>query len=664
MTTTTIFNETTHKRNVEGNKKLNKKLPTVYQQFIHKSRYARWLPEEKRREEWHETVSRYFDFFEKQIEKNCKYKIDKKTREYLENKVLNLEVMPSMRALMTAGPALEKENIAGYNCSYVPVDHPKAFDEILYVLMCGTGVGFSVEKKYTEHLPSVADDFHDTESVVVVRDSKLGWAKAFREVITLLYAGQIPRWDISNVRPSGARLHTFGGRASGPAPLVDLFNFAKETFIKAKGRKLTSLECHDLVCKVGEIVVVGGVRRSAMISLSDLNDRDMRDAKSGEWYRVEAQRALSNNSAVYETKPDNIGTFMEEWLALYKSGSGERGIFNRQASKTVAGRNKRRDDNFEFGTNPCSEIILRPFQFCNLSEVVVRANDSDEALLDKVEAATILGTMQATLTNFKYLRRQWKDTTEKERLLGVSLTGIMDHQILAGDIHNITRLTQLLDEMKQKAVEVNKMWAKRFGINQATAITCVKPSGTVSQLVNAASGIHARHNEHYIRRVRGDKKDPLTQFLQSQNIPTEDCVMKPDATAVFSFVEKAPSRCITRNQRTAIEQLDHWLLYALYWCEHKPSITISVNEDEWLGVADWCWSNFDDLSGVSFLPNFGHVYQQAPYEDIDNDTYNKLKKNQPDEINWTDLALHEQEDNTKSSQTLACSANSCEIVDV
>ena len=639
-------------------------LPTVYQQFIHKSRYARWLPTEKRREEWHETVSRYFDFFEKQIEKNCMYKIDKKTREYLENKVLNLEVMPSMRALMTAGPALEKENIAGYNCSYVPVDHPKAFDEILYVLMCGTGVGFSVEKKYTELLPSVADDFHDTESVVVVRDSKLGWAKAFREVITLLYAGQIPRWDISNVRPSGARLHTFGGRASGPAPLVDLFNFAKETFIKAKGRKLTSLECHDLVCKVGEIVVVGGVRRSAMISLSDLNDRDMRDAKSGEWYRVEAQRALSNNSAVYETKPDNIGTFMEEWLALYKSGSGERGIFNRQASKTVASRNKRRDADFEFGTNPCSEIILRPFQFCNLSEVVVRADDTDEILLDKVEAATILGTMQATLTNFKYLRRQWKDTTEKERLLGVSLTGIMDHQILAGDIHNITRLTQLLDEMKQKAIEVNKTWAKRFGINQATAITCVKPSGTVSQLVNAASGIHARHNEHYIRRVRGDKKDPLTQFLQTQNIPTEDCVMKPDSTAVFSFVEKAPSRCITRNQRSAIEQLDHWLIYAQHWCEHKPSITISVNEDEWLGVADWCWTNFDDLSGVSFLPNFGHVYQQAPYEDIDNDTYNKLKKNQPDEISWSDLALHEQEDNTKSSQTLACSADSCEIVDV
>ena len=639
-------------------------LPTVYQQFIHKSRYARWLPEEKRREEWHETVSRYFDFFKQQLKKNCDYDLDKKTIDYLSNKVMKLDVMPSMRALMTAGPALEKENIAGYNCSYVPVDHPKAFDEILYVLMCGTGVGFSVEKKYTRNLPSVADEFHNTETVIMVRDSKLGWAKAFREIVTLLYAGQIPRWDVSNVRPAGARLNTFGGRASGPAPLVDLFNFAIETFTKAKGRQLTPLECHDLVCKVGEIVVVGGVRRSAMISLSDLDDRDMRDAKSGEWYRVEAQRALSNNSAEYENKPDNIGTFMEEWLALYKSGSGERGIFNRQASKKVAARNKRRDADFEFGTNPCSEIILQPFQFCNLSEVVVREGDTEEDLLDKVEAATILGTMQATLTNFKYLRRQWKDTTEKERLLGVSLTGIMDHKILSGDIHNKALLNTLLVNLKDKAVAVNKMWSKRFGINQATAITCVKPSGTVSQLVNAASGIHARHNDYYIRRVRGDKKDPLTQFLKSQNVPIEDCVMKPDSTSVFSFVEKAPDGAITRNRRTAIEQLDHWLAYAQHWCEHKPSVTISVNEDEWLGVADWCWRNFDDLSGISFLPNFGHVYQQAPYEDIDEIKYHKLKKNQPTKINWNELALYEQEDNTKSSQTLACSAGSCEVVDV
>ena len=401
-----------------------------------------------------------------------------------------------------------------------------------------------------------------------------------------------------------------------------------------------------------------------MISLSDLDDRDMRDAKSGEWYRVEAQRALSNNSAVYENKPDNIGTFMEEWLALYKSGSGERGIFNRQASKKVAARNKRRDANFEFGTNPCSEIILQPFQFCNLSEVVVREGDTEEDLLDKVEAATILGTMQATLTNFKYLRRQWKDTTEKERLLGVSLTGIMDHKILSGDIYNKALLNTLLVKLKDKAVAVNKMWSKRFGINQATAITCVKPSGTVSQLVNAASGIHARHNDYYIRRVRGDKKDPLTQFLKSQNVPIEDCVMKPDSTSVFSFVEKAPDGAITRNRRTAIEQLDHWLAYAQHWCEHKPSVTISVNEDEWLGVADWCWRNFDDLSGISFLPNFGHVYQQAPYEDIDEIKYHKLKKNQPTKINWNELALYEQEDNTKSSQTLACSAGSCEVVDV
>jgi len=641
-----------------------KELPSVYQQFIHKSRYARWLPEENRREEWHETVARYFNFFEKHLEKNCGYILDKKTRKYLEDKVLNLEVMPSMRALMTAGPALEKENIAGYNCSYIPVDHPKAFDEILYVLMCGTGVGFSVEKKYIENLPIVADNMHPTETTIVVRDSKLGWAKAFREILTLLYAGQIPKWDISNIRGAGERLHTFGGRASGPGPLVDLFNFATEVFTKAQGRRLTSLECHDLVCKVGEIVVVGGVRRSAMISLSDLNDREMRDAKSGEWYRVESQRALSNNSAVYQNKPENIGVFMEEWLSLYKSGSGERGIFNRQASKTVASRNKRRDTDFEFGTNPCSEIILRPHQVCNLSECVVRSGDSEEKLLDKVTAATILGTMQATLTSFKYLRKTWKETTEKERLLGVSLTGIMDHKILSGNIFNKAVLKDLLVKLKNKSIAVNKEWAKKFKINQSTAITCVKPSGTVSQLVNAASGIHARHNDYYIRRVRGDKKDPLTQFLMSQNIPTESCVMKPDSTSVFSFVEKAPDYGLTRHSRTAIEQLEHWLIYAEHWCEHKPSITISVNDDEWLGVADWCWRHFDELTGVSFLPNFGHVYQQAPYEDIDKATYDKLQKKQPNEINWNELMTYEKEDTTKSSQTLACTAGACEIVDV
>ena len=641
-----------------------KELPSVYQQFIHKSRYARWLPTENRREEWHETVARYFNFFEKHLEKNCGYILDKKTRKYLEDKVLNLEVMPSMRALMTAGPALDKENIAGYNCSYIPVDHPKAFDEILYVLMCGTGVGFSVEKKYIENLPIVADNMHPTETTIVVRDSKLGWAKAFREILTLLYAGQIPKWDISNVRGAGERLHTFGGRASGPGPLVDLFNFSTEVFTKAQGRRLTSLECHDLVCKVGEIVVVGGVRRSAMISLSDLNDREMRDAKSGEWYRVESQRALSNNSAVYQNKPENIGVFMEEWLSLYKSGSGERGIFNRQASKRVASRNKRRDTDFEFGTNPCSEIILRPHQVCNLSECVVRSGDSEEKLLDKVTAATILGTMQSTLTSFKYLRKTWKETTEKERLLGVSLTGIMDHMVLSGNIFNKEALKTLLVKLKNKSIAVNKEWAKKLKINQSTAITCVKPSGTVSQLVNAASGIHARHNDYYIRRVRGDKKDPLTQFLMSQNIPTESCVMKPDSTSVFSFVEKAPDNGLTRHSRTAIEQLEHWLMYAKHWCEHKPSITISVNDDEWLGVADWCWRHFDELTGVSFLPNFGHVYQQAPYEDIDKDTYDKLQKKQPNKINWDELMAYEKEDTTKSSQTLACTAGACEVVDV
>ena len=633
-------------------------LPTVYQQFIHKSRYARWLPTEKRREEWHETVARYFDFFEKQIEKNCKYKIDKKTREYLENKVLNLEVMPSMRALMTAGPALEKENIAGYNCSYVPIDHPKAFDEILYVLMCGTGVGFSVEKKYTELLPSVADDFHDTESVVVVRDSKLGWAKAFREVLTLLYAGQIPRWDISNVRPAGARLHTFGGRASGPAPLVDLFNFAKETFVKAKGRRLTPLECHDLVCKVGEIVVVGGVRRSAMISLSDLNDRDMRDAKSGEWYRVEAQRALSNNSAVYETKPDNIGTFMEEWLALYKSGSGERGIFNRQAAINKAKENGRRDSEHEFGTNPCSEIILRPYQFCNLTEVVVRATDNKLQLKEKVRLATILGTFQSTLTDFKYIRKIWKQNTEDERLLGVSLTGIMDSKLTNNPDKGF------LSELKQVAIDTNKDIAKKLKINQSTAITCVKPSGTVSQLVDSASGIHTRHNPYYIRTVRCDKKDPLTQLMIDQGVPNEPDITKPDSVTVFSFPTASPTGSITRNSMSAIEQLELWLKYQREWCEHKPSVTVSVKEDEWMEVGAWVYKYFDEVSGISFLPYTDHIYKQAPYQDIERKEYLELRKDMPTTIDFGELVKYESEDNTTGSQELACTGGVCELVDV
>ena len=638
---------------------MTKKLPTVYQQFIHKSRYARWLPEEKRRENWDETVSRYFDFFETQLEKNCDYKLDKKTRDYLENKVLNLDVMPSMRALMTAGPALEKENIAGYNCSYVPVDHPKAFDEILYVLMCGTGVGFSVEKKYTGNLPSVADEFHNTETVIMVRDSKLGWAKAFREIITLLYAGQIPRWDVSNVRPSGARLNTFGGRASGPAPLVDLFNFAIETFTKAKGRQLTPLECHDLVCKVGEIVVVGGVRRSAMISLSDLDDRDMRDAKSGEWYRIEAQRALSNNSAVYENKPDNIGTFMEEWLALYKSGSGERGIFNRQASKKVAARNKRRDADFEFGTNPCSEIILRPYQFCNLTEVVIRPSDNEDSLKNKVRLATILGTIQSKLTHFPYLRKIWQKNTEEERLLGVSLTGILDNEITSG-IDKTQNLEAVLKNMRNVADETNVKYAEILGIPRSAAITCVKPSGTVSQLVNAASGIHTRHSQYYLRTVRGDNKDPLTQHMINSGVHSEPCVMKPDTTTVFTFPIEAPEGCLTREDLTAVQHLELWKTYQENWCEHKPSITVSVKEHEWPEVGAWVFNNFDAISGISFLPYDGGSYRQAPYQEVEREEYLEFASRFPKEIDWSSMI--EVEDLTTGSQELACTSGSCEIL--
>mgnify|MGYP001424157177 CR=1 FL=1 len=642
---------------------MSNQLPTQYQQFIHLSRYSRWLEEEGRRETWGETIERYFNFFEDHLKEMCDYDLDKKTKKELENAILEQKVMPSMRCLMTAGEALKRENIAGYNCSYVAVDRVAAFDEILYVLMNGTGVGFSVERQFTAKLPVVAEEFFHSDTMITVADSKLGWAKAFKELLGMLYIGQIPRWDLSKVRPAGAPLKTFGGRASGPEPLERLFEFCVTTFQNSRGRKLSSIECHDIVCKIAEIVVVGGVRRSALISLSNLSDDRMRHAKSGQWWNDNGQRALANNSACYTEKPD-MGIFMDEWKSLYESKSGERGIFNRASANKMAEKTGRRQiEGHEFGTNPCSEIILRDREFCNLSECVVRPTDTRETLMKKVELATIIGTFQSTLTNFKYVSSAWKRNCEEERLLGVSLTGIMDNKLTNGK-QGGAALRGLLNDLKEVAVETNKVWAKKLGINQSVSITCVKPSGTVSQLVNAASGIHARHNEHYIRRVRGDKKDPLTQFLQTQNIPTEDCVMKPDSTAVFSFVEKAPSRCITRNQRSAIEQLDHWLIYAQHWCEHKPSITISVNEDEWLGVADWCWTNFDDLSGVSFLPNFGHVYQQAPYEDIDNDTYNKLKKNQPDEISWSDLALHEQDDNTKSSQTLACSAGSCEVVDV
>jgi ribonucleoside-triphosphate reductase len=635
-------------------------LPTPYQQFIHKSRYARWIEDEQRRENWDETVSRYINFMSDHVKEKHGLTLDVEQKNMMEEAILNLRVMPSMRAMMTAGDALDRDAVCGYNCSYIPVDSPRAFDECMYILMCGTGVGFSVERENVDKLPVVSDNFNTSDTVIKVGDSKPGWAKALRELIALLYAGQIPSWDMSGVREAGARLKVMGGRASGPQPLADLFNFTVEIFRKAKGRRLFPIECHDLMCKIGEIVVVGGVRRSALISLSNLNDDQMAHAKSGMWWESEPQRALANNSVSYKTKPE-MGTFMREWLALYDSKSGERGMFNREAADKQVARNGRRETGHMWGTNPCSEIILRGYQFCNLSEVVVRETDSLEDLKEKVAIATMLGTLQSTLTDFKYLRNIWKKNTEEERLLGVSLTGIMDHPVLSKNVDS----KRWLEEMRETAVETNRRIAEEIGIPVSAAITCVKPSGTVSQLVDAASGIHARHNDYYIRTVRGDNKDPLTQFLIETGVHNERDMMKPDSTTVFSFPMKSPDGAVTRTQMTAIEQLELWKTYALHWCEHKPSVTITVKEHEWMEVGAWVYENFDVASGVSFLPHSDHTYQQAPYQDIDVDEYNEWMQTYKDvKIDWEKLTDFEKEDNTSGSRELACTAGVCEVVDL
>jgi len=624
-----------------------------YQQFIHKSRYARWLESEGRRETWGETVQRYIDFF---IDREQLDKDSTETQE-IYNAIYNLEVMPSMRCMMTAGEALKRDNVAGFNCSYLHIDHVRAFDELMYVLMCGTGVGFSVERNFINQLPEVAESMHATDTTIVVADSKMGWASAYRELISLLYSGKVPKWDMRKVRPAGARLKTFGGRASGPEPLHDLFVFTVAVFRKAHGRKLTSIECHDICCKIADIVVVGGVRRSALISLSNLSDQRMAKAKAGQWWENEGQRRLANNSVAYTEKPD-FSAFISEMQTLYESKCGERGIFSRVAAKKIAERNGRRDPAHNFGTNPCSEIILRSNQFCNLSEVVVREKDDLTSLKKKVKIATIIGTLQSTLTDFRYLRVRWKRNTEEEALLGVSLTGIMDHYLLG---KATTDLEKWLTEMKNVAVETNKEWSEKLGINQSTAITCVKPSGTVSQLVNSASGIHPRFSKYYIRRVRGDKKDPLSVFMSDSGIPVESDVMSPNTTDVFSFPVKAPETSVTVKDVGAMEQLKLWKTYQNFWCEHKPSITIYYTDDEYLEVAQWIWDNFDICSGISLLPYSDHVYQQAPYEEIDEEKYKKLVAEMPQNINWEDLAQLETEDNTVGSQELACVGGACEI---
>jgi ribonucleoside-diphosphate reductase alpha chain len=648
-------------------------LPTQYQQFIHLSRYARWDYDKKRRETWGETVDRYFTFFQEHLKETCDFDLGNGLVEELREDVLNLNVMPSMRCLMTAGEALRKENVAGYNCSYVKVDSPRSFDEILYVLMNGTGVGFSVESEHVNQLPPIAEEFHPTDTTIVVADSKLGWAKALKELLSLLWTGQIPKWDLTKVREAGKPLKTFGGRASGPQPLDDLFHFSTKVFQDAAGRKLKPIEAHDIVCKIAEIVVVGGVRRSALISLSDLNDREMRFAKHGEWYKLNVQRALANNSVNYKERPD-VGTYMREWLSLYDSKSGERGVYNGMSAKNQVialnekesdengGFIKRRELRDDFGTNPCSEIILRSREFCNLSECVVRRWDTPESLSKKVRTATILGTFQSTLTNFRYLTKEWEKNCTEERLLGVSLTGILDNPLTNGRKKG---LEELLDDLRKTAVETNREWADKLGIKRSAAITCVKPSGTVSQLVDSASGIHARHNPYYIRTVRADNKDPLCKMMKDAEFPNEPDVTKPEHTTVFSFPMESPKDAICRKDMTAIEQLQLWTKYQKHWCEHKPSITVSVKEHEWFDVGAWVWNNFNSISGISFLPFSEHTYRQAPYQDCTKKEYNELLTKIPKKVDWSNLSNYEQQDYTVASQELACSAEGgCEIVDL
>ena len=627
-----------------------------YNEYIAKSRYSRYLDDKGRREHWDETVARYFDFMENHLKKKHNYVLAPSLRQELQDAVTNLDVVPSMRSIMTAGDALERQNIAGYNCSYLPIDDPKAFDEAMYILLCGTGVGFSVEQQYVNKLPEIPEKLYDSETVIHVKDSKEGWAKSLRQLIALLYAGEVPKWDVSAVRPAGTRLKTFGGRASGPEPLVELFSYTVAKFKGCVGRKLSSLDAHDILCKIGEVVVVGGVRRSAMISLSDLSDDRMAHAKAGNWWDGNGQRALANNSAVYTSKP-TVGQFMREWSSIYESHSGERGIFSRYASEIQASRNGRRELGHEWGTNPCSEIILRPYQFCNLSSCIVRSSDDRASLGNKIRLATILGTFQSTMTNFPYLRKVWQKNTEEERLLGVSMTGILDNKLLNNP--DDPELPALLEELKSVAVAVNAEFADAIGINRSAAITAIKPEGTVSQLAGTASGIHPNHSRYYIRRVRSDNKDPITNFLISQGFKAEPCVMKPDSTTVFSFPVKVSEDALLREELDAVKHLRLWRLFQLHYCEHKPSVTISVEEHEWPEVGAWVWNHFDDITGVSFLPYDGGTYRQAPYEEINEEQYKAMEANQPPPIDW-DLFV-EYTDNVEGSQTLACTAGGCEI---
>lgn len=635
-----------------------------YQSFIAISRYSRWVEEKQRREFWEESADRYLTFLSEHALNNYGYDMSD-DMSFLREKFVGLEALGSMRALMTAGPALERSNIAGYNCSYLPMDDVVAFDELLYILMNGTGVGFSVEKKYVEKLPVVPKFIKSFYAqTIYISDSKEGWAHALRALVSALYAGSVPSWDVGAVRPAGARLKTFGGRSSGPEPLVELFEFVTKIFKGAIGRKLTTLEVFDIVCKIASVVVVGGVRRSALIALTDLDDQDLATAKSGEWYIEHPYRGLANVSAVYNERPTQ-SQFMQEWHTIYDSKSGERGIFNREASRNQAAKYGRRDPSIDYGTNPCSEIILRPYQFCNLSTVVVQQGDTLAQLADKINAAAIFGTVQSTLTDFNYLRPVWKENTEEERLLGISMTGQMGHPVLNGS-KGTEELEIWLNYLRGIAVATNIVWADKLGINPSAAVTCVKPEGTTSQLANAASGMHTWHSKFYRRNVRADKKDPLTRLMIDAGVPYEDDVMNNSAV-VFGFPVAAPEDALTRTDLGAIKHLDLWLAYQRHFTEHKPSVTITIKEDEWLDTAAWVWKNFDELSGVAFLPYSDHTYTQAPYEDLTKGEYDVMVSEMPASIPWEDLSWYELFDQTVGTQSLACTADGgqgCEVVDL
>lgn len=622
-------------------------------EFVYYRTYSRWMDKENRRETWIETVDRYINF----MRENIGSRLDEKEYEELRLAILNQEIMPSMRLMWSAGDAARKTNVCAYNCSFIAPSKLEDFAEIMYLLMCGTGAGFSVESQTVQQLPLIKKQTGEILPIYEIKDSKEDWGDSLTAGMKAWYEGKDIKFDYSKLRLAGERLKTMGGRSSGPEPLRALLDFTRSKILNRQGKRLTNLDVHDIICKIGEVVVMGGVRRSALISLSDLDDEEMRHSKEGQFYLNEPQRQMANNSAVYNQRP-TAAEFMEEWLALAKSGTGERGIFNRGGLESQLPERRWKvfaKDSATAGTNPCGEIILKSKQFCNLTEVVARHEDTAETLLKKTRLATILGTYQSTLTNFPYISKEWKKNCEEERLLGVSLTGQWDSPA--------SRSPEIVKKLKMLAIEVNKEYAKKFGINPSTCITCVKPSGTVSQLVDSASGMHTRHAKYYIRRIRISATDPLFQMLKDQKFPYYPEVGQAEGSAstyVLEFPVKAPDGAVTRNSLSALDQLEHWKLIKENFTEHNPSVTISVGNDEWISTANWLYQNWNILGGLSFLPRVDHSYALAPYEEISEEKYYELLAKMP-EIDFSEIVVYEKEDSTQGAKELACVAGVCEV---